>query len=69
MAKQGVTVDDIRSIETGSSMTFVVGHPKEIHSIVTMAYYLNSVEPDSGKRFSCKRNNKRLRVTVTANPA
>jgi hypothetical protein len=68
MAKQGVTVDDIRYIETGSSMTFVVGHPKEIYSIVSMAYCLNSVEPDSGKKFFCKRSNKRLRVTVTANP-
>lgn len=64
----GVSVNDLRGIKTGESVVFVVDHPRKIHSIASMAYHLNKVEPESGRKYSCRKDEKWRRITVTANP-
>lgn len=63
-----ITMQDIRNIKVGSSSTFTVDHPREIDTIRTLAYKLNSMEPELKRRFSCSSDFKNRKVTVTANP-
>lgn len=65
---QAGIVDRLRGIEKGTDLTITVGHPKEIDSIRSIAYRLNVMEPELGKRFSCKSDFRNRQITVTANP-
>lgn len=61
-----VLKNDIRSIKPGTTTTFTVDHPRYINSVKTMASHLNTQEPELRKRFVCKSDYKRCRVSVTA---
>ena len=63
-----VTMDDIRSIKIGTSVTFSVDHPRDVQSVRNRAYFINVSEPELGKRFACAADFKNRKITVTANP-
>lgn len=63
-----ISSEDIRSIPVGTSVTFIVDHPKRIDTAKALAYRLNAMEPDSGKKLSCKSDFKNRRITITAIP-
>jgi len=66
--KQVGVVNRLREIKKGTELIIEVGHPKEIDSIRSIAYRLNVMEPELGKRFSCKSDFRNRQITVTANP-
>lgn len=63
-----VTMEDIRSIKVGTSVTFRVETPRDVQSVRNRAYFINVSEPELKKRFSCEANFKDREITVTANP-
>lgn len=63
-----VTMQDIRAIKIGTSVTFTVDHPKDINSIRNRAYNINTQEPELKKRYSCATNFRNRTITITANP-
>lgn len=63
-----VTMDDMRAIKTGTSVTYTAERPKDLNSIRTRAYLLNVSEPELGKRFSCAIDFAKRQITITANP-
>lgn len=65
---QNPTMDDLRAIKLGTSVTYTVGERKELHSIRNRSSWLNNYEPELGKRYSCSVNLKMKQITVTANP-
>ena len=64
-----VTMQDIREIKIGTSVTFTVDRPKDINSIRNRAYYINTQEPELKKRYSCSANFRNRTITITANQA
>lgn len=64
-----VTMEDIRSIKIGTSVTFRVETPRDIQSVRNRAYLINVSEPELNKRFSCEANFRNRTITITANPA
>jgi hypothetical protein len=63
----GIT-EALRGIRAGTQLTLTVNHPREIDSIRVVAYRLNAMEPDSGKKLSCKSDFRNRKITITANP-
>lgn len=62
-----ISSEDIRAIPVGTSTTFIVDHPRRIDTAKTLAYRLNALE--EGKRYTCKSNFAKRKITITANPA
>lgn len=60
-----ISSEDIRAIPVGTSTTFIVDHPRRIDTAKTLAYRLNALE---GKRYTCKSNFAKRRITITSNP-
>lgn len=67
MAK-GIT-EILRKIKTGESVTLRVEYPKQINTIRSTMYRMNSTEPEQGKKYSCVSNFAKRKITITANPA
>lgn len=63
-----VTMQDIRSIKIGTSVTFTVESPRDVQSVRNRAYFINVSEPELKKVFSCAADFKNRKITVTANP-
>ena len=66
--KQKVTMDDIRRIKPGTSVTFFPPERKQIQSIRAMASFVGSQEPELGVKFSCSANYEKCEMKVTAVP-
>lgn len=60
--------ETIRNIKCGESVTIKARFPREINTIRSIIYRLNSTEPERGKKYSCVSNFSRSEITVTANP-
>ena len=61
-----VTSDDIRAIRPGASKTFKVSHPRDIDVARVLAYRLTKMEPETGKRYSCKTDFANRKITISA---
>jgi len=61
-----VTSENIRAIRPGTSKTFKVAHPRDIDVARVLAYRLTKMEPESGKRYSCKADFANRKITITA---
>lgn len=61
-----VKSEDIRAIQPGASKTFRVSHPRDIDVARVLAYRLTKMEPESGKRYSCKADFANRKITITA---
>lgn len=59
-----ITSDDIRAIPVNTSTTFIVDNPRQIDVAKSLAYRLNALE--SGKRYTCKSDFAKRRITITA---
>ena len=62
-----ISSKDIRSIPVGTSVTFIVDHPKRIDTAKALAYRLNALE--EGKRYACKSDFGNRRITISAEKA
>lgn len=64
--KKSITMEEMREMSPGSSVTIKVRKTKDLHSIRNRAYHLNALEPELGKRFSCSINAKDKEITIHA---
>lgn len=61
-----LTVEDLKSIESGTSRTFTVGHPKALSTAKVLASQTWRDNPELGVKYSCSCNYKTLEITVSA---
>lgn len=61
-----LTVGDLKSIKSGTSETFKVGHPKALSTAKSLASQTWRDNPELGVKFSCSCNYKTLEITVSA---
>lgn len=66
--EQKITMDDIRRIKPGTSVTFHPSERKKIQSVRNMASFIGSQEPELGVKFSCSANYSKCEIKVTAVP-
>lgn len=65
---QKVTMDDIRKIKPGTSVTFSPPERRSLQSIRTMASMIAKQEPELGVKFSCSADYSKCQIKVTAIP-
>jgi len=66
--QQKITMDDIRRIKPGTSVTFYPSERKKIQSIRNMASFIGGQEPELGVKYSCSANYSKCEIRVTAVP-
>ena len=66
--EQKITMNDIRGIKPGTSVTFTPSHRKLFQSIRNMASIIGKQEPELGCRYSCSANYEKCQITIKAIP-
>ena len=65
---QKITMNDIRGIKPGTSVTFKPSNRSVFQSVRNMASIIGRQEPELGCKYSCSANYEKCEITIKAIP-
>ena len=63
-----ITMNDIRGIKPGTSVTFKPSNRRVFQSVRNMASIIGRQEPELGCKYSCSANYDKCEITIKAIP-
>ena len=66
--EQKITMNDIRGIKPGTSVTFKPTNRRVFQSVRNMASIIGRQEPELGCKYSCSANYEKCEITIKAIP-